>query len=416
MRLNFPPRLRTLACSLDAGSRLQLATRSTMLAVVFVALAGTVLGDGKQGERKADSKGPDDQPFVMKKEFQVAPGGLLTVETDRGAIEITTADRDAVSVEVTRTIDGKYLADADEILKLHEIQFVPDGPNLVVRGRAKAIDSDSINVQGIGFDVSDDVQRAMKQALNRRLRHMKFRIAIPAKYNVNVKTGGGGISIADLSGKVVCETSGGSLQLGRIDGEVRAKTSGGCVSLAACTQSAELRTSGGSITAGDIHGDVVAHTSGGSIKLGNIDGMVSAKTAGGSIRLTNARGTVEATTAGGSVTATISKQPLEDCLFKTSGGNVSIRLARTLDLDIEAHGQNGRVSGPFIERNKSKAKSRVHRVTLNRGGPKLTASTSSGNIRFDFINETTEDTRKLLSKKTSKQRRDTSSHKERYLE
>jgi DUF4097 and DUF4098 domain-containing protein YvlB len=132
----------------------------------------------------------------------------------------------------------------------------------------------------------------------------------------------------------------------------------------------------------------VAHTCGGSIKLGHVRGTVSAKTSGGSIHIANAESTVEATTSGGSVSATISKQPQSDCVFATNGGSVDIRLARTLALNVEANGRNGRVSGPFFEQAKNKQQGQTRRAMLNGGGPKLSAKTSSGSIRFNYIDVT----------------------------
>jgi|GEM_PF-1028454 len=344
---------------------------TAMLAIVVAATsAQTVFGDKSDNDVPVPKPNePADKSFVEKETLSVAPGGLLTVEADRGRVEVTTSDLDTVTVEVTRTVSGKYLHEADEILKYHQAEITQDGANAIVRARMKPLEAESVKVKGLNFDIKEDVQNAMKQAINRRLRNVHFRISIPRQYNVDLKTGGGSVSVADLTGKARCRTSGGSVKLGRIEGDVWAKTSGG------------------SITAGDISGSAVAHTSGGSIRIGHVLGTVSAKTAGGSINVASAGGTVEATTAGGSVYATIAKQPKGESLFTTCGGSVHIKLARTLALDIEASGQNGRVSAPFIERRKDKNKASVQRVRLNGGGPKLVARTTSGNVRFDYIDD-----------------------------
>jgi DUF4097 and DUF4098 domain-containing protein YvlB len=288
-------------------------------------------------------------------------------------------------LEVIRTVPGKYVHEAAEILKHHQTKFTQDGSNITVQARIKPFDPGSVKIQGLNLDLSDDIQRTMKQALNRRLRSVRFRISVPRNFSANLKTCGGSISIADLAGNVRCQSSGGSLKLGQIAGEVWAKTSGGCINLSGCRRDAELQTSGGSITVGDVAGSTMAHTCGGSIRIGRVQGVVSARTSGGGISIANAGGSVEATTSGGSIFASISEQPQDQCLLTTSGGSVHVKLARTLGLDIEASGQNGRVSAPFIDRKKDGKSKSVQHIKLNGGGPKLIARTTAGSVRFDYI-------------------------------
>ena len=391
-------------CSYPSGLRLFPAARIAaigglaLLCLVSISAISRVWADpGDKNAKVANANNPaskckdvsqcdqkdDGQTFAMTKTFNVAAGGTLTVDADRGQIEITTVDDDRVTIEVSRTISKKYLHEADEILKLHKVEASHEGRNTLLKSRLDLGAVQNVDIEGLQLDVADEVRQAMKQAVQRRLRNIRFRVAIPRAYDVNLLTGGGGIAVADLDGNVRCKTSGGSIKMGQVSGTVWAKTSGGCVKLAGCNQPVELRTSGGSITAGNVGGAAIAHTNGGSIRLGSVSGPVSAKTSGGSISITNAEGAVEATTSGGSISTMISKQPKQDCLFSTSGGSVNIVLADSMAFDIDARSRNGRVSADIGNEAVKSSKRNVD-AKMNGGGPKLVARTSAGSVRISL--------------------------------
>ena len=354
--------------------------RSVALSSLLVlATIGTAAGGKASKERKHGThpKLPTKK-FVLRKELATNPGGTLTLEADRGSIEVVPTDANRVAVEVIRGISKKYASEAEAILKHHEVVISRDGNNAVIRSRVKLISADRVAVDGLDFDVSQDVREAMKRAVQKRLKNIHFRVAIPREYSVKLKTGGQSITCGDLNGKVHCSTSGGGIKLGKIAGPVYAATSGGSLHLAAAADSVEMRTSGGSIRAGDIQGDAVAATSGGSISLGRVAGRVAAKTSGGSIRIVGAGGAVEAVTSGGSVSAAISRQPKADSYFATSGGTVSISLAKGLAFDIEHQGR-GKASGLLFNKGTD---GRARSAKLNGGGPKLI---TKGNVRFAYL-------------------------------
>ena len=269
--------------------------------------------------------------------------------------------------------------DAEAILKHHEVAISKDGSNAVVKSRLKPVMAENANFEGLGFDASEDMQQALKNAIQKRLQKIHFRITVPSEYNVKLKTGGQNIVCGDLTGQAHCNTSGGGIKLGKITGLVHASTSGGSLRLESAGDSVELKTSGGSIRSGDIAGDAVVATSGGSIDLGRVRGRVSARTSGGSIHIADAGGAIEAVTSGGSVSAAISRQPKADSYFATSGGSVRVALAKGLALDIEHQG-NGKASGPFLKQATSR---KAISTKLNGGGPKLV---TKGNVQFAYLN------------------------------
>jgi hypothetical protein len=167
---------------------------------------------------------------------------------------------------------------------------------------------------------------------------VQFQITIPQRYNLDVETQGGDITVdapldgearlttaggdvrtSDLSGPVRIETAGGSINLTQIGKDLTARTAGGSIRVNDVKGDARLETSGGEIVTGAVAGtlraetaggdivvggatgQVVAQTAGGQIQIGPTGGSVRAETAGGSIRLHGARGSVVAETAGGSI-------------------------------------------------------------------------------------------------------------------
>jgi DUF4097 and DUF4098 domain-containing protein YvlB len=190
----------------------------------------------------------------------------------------------------------------------------------------------------------------------------KHVIRLPQGVDIEIRTAGGSIQVADRIGAVSLKSSGGSLRLGKVDGVVAAMTSGGGISVGHCNGDASLKTSGGSIKAGNVNGSLNAQTSGGKISVGNVSGHLNAKTSGGSInaRLENQiQRPVNLMTSGGSITLAVKPDFKAVLDAKTSGGRV------ICDLPIE-------VSGKFSKR--------AIEGVVNGGGPKITMKTSGGNI------------------------------------
>jgi len=299
----------------------------------------------------------------LKKSFQVSPGGRLTLESDLGSIEVQTVNSNALEVEVTRKVYTLNREKAEEILKDFEVEFTQRGDDVHIRGELKR-------------------PRSSFGGWRRQRLRVHYLISVPTKYNLDLKTSGGSISVDDLEGEVRSKTSGGSLRFGRIQGPVWGRTSGGSVKLDACLDMADVKTSGGSIIIGEVEGDVVAHTSGGSIRIDRAKGSVAATTSGGSITVEEVMGEIEARTSGGSVTARITHQPQKNCRLRTSGGNVVVYLADNIAVDVDAETSGGYIKTDLpITVQGRVSKTRVQ-GKIDGGGPELLLRTSGGNIHL----------------------------------
>ncbi len=308
-------------------------------------------------ETAASWDGPKD---TVRKSFEVASGGQLTVDSDLGSIEVQTQTSNRVDVEVIRQVrDDSSRSALDEL----DLSIVQSGNNV---------------------NVSAKLPHGSNWFRHNRLR-LSFIITVPRSYNVDLKTSGGSIKVADLEGRVLAKTSGGGLDFGQIVGPVEGKTSGGSIRLQSSRGTADIRTSGGGIDIGDVEGDVAAETSGGSISIEQARGRVHARTSGGGIDVNEVFGEIDASTSGGSVSATIMQQPSGDCRLSTSGGGIEVRMAENIGFDVDAKTSGGRVRADFPISVQVMEKNEM-RGPVNGGGPQLFLRTSGGNISLEKAN------------------------------
>jgi len=281
---------------------------------------------------------------TVDKSFPVRPGGTLTVDADIGSIDVRIGGDTAVQAHVTTS--GPRSDDVS-------ITFSPFGDNLTIRCR---------------------YSRSWLSLFGQSPR-VRLEVTVPHRYNVDLKTSGGSISVGDLDGRVHSRTSGGGISLGAIHGTVQGHTSGGSIGIKSCSGSAELGTSGGSINVGEADGETRLRTSGGSITVERSRGRLDAHTSGGGIHIGEAMAAVDASTSGGGIDAFFSKQPRSGSRLSTSGGGVKVFLAEGLGFDVSARG-NG-VHCDFDLRGGSSTR---HALSgqLNGGGPTLALRTSGG--------------------------------------
>jgi DUF4097 and DUF4098 domain-containing protein YvlB len=333
----------------------------------------------------------------IRKSFPVSPGGKLVVNADRGSIEVNTTDAEKVEVQVVRRVRSMSRSRADEIFAAHEISFQQQGDQVTVHAQFHGASGGLFNRGGSGLQV-------------------RYQINIPKKFNVDLKTAGGSITLADLTGDVRAQTSGGSLNLAKMDGTVWGKTAGGSISLTSSSGDVEASTSGGGIQIGEAGAKVSARTAGGSVRLdkakgvvvaetsgGRIDigeaggdtnvktsggsisvkkshGKVTAETSGGNIDAGEVHGEVEAKTSGGSISASLTDQPGGDCHLETSGGGIRLCAVENLAVNLDAKTSGGRVTTELPITVQGELKSSELHGKINGGGPVLFLRTSGGSI------------------------------------
>lgn len=298
------------------------------------------------------------------KSFTAQPGGKLFVGLDVGSIEVSGVEAESVDVRLLRRVRTSA-GRASAILTNHIVTIAQDGNTVIVRAQSTGL----IRTGWVG---------------NGPRLQVKCLVTVPRRFNVELWTAGGNISVTEVNGKVNARTSGGSLRFEKIDGTISGRTSGGSVTVAKCKGTVSVRTSGGNLQLSDIKGDIEARVSGGSIQADKLDGKSVLKTGGGSIRVTAVKGRIDARTSGGGIRLDVTEQPTGDCLLNASGGCITVALGAAVGVDIDARTSGGRVLTdlPVNGTAQTAQKKNELRGKLNGGGPLITARTSGGNISF----------------------------------
>jgi hypothetical protein len=283
---------------------------------------------------------------TITKSFSVQSGGTLNIDTQRGSIEVVARTSNSVEVEIIREVKTSSEKEAQKVLDKFPIEFDQQGNNVYITAKSKD--------RGLSKIWND---------LFKKLR-VKYIISVPSRYNVDLQTSGGGISIDGLEGKVDTKTSGGSLHFENIVGDIHGKTSGGSIKIGEVKGNTQANTSGGGITIERAQGDLDVHTSGGSITVHEVLGTITAHTSGGSIK------------------AYISEQPRANCSLTTSGGSITVYMAEDTSVDVKARTSGGSVSTDFPVTLRGEIKRDRLEAKINDGGPQLVLKTSGGSIRI----------------------------------
>ncbi len=334
----------------------------------------------------------DGEEEKESKSFNVTKGGQLEVNVSGGDIQLSTWEKDAVTV----VVDGIDEEDMDYV------KITQTGNTVRVEYRPR-------------WNSSGDVL---------------FKISLPAQFDADVRTSGGNIEVrgtmkgkltgstsggdirtGDIEGTMDMKTSGGDIKLGTVSGEAEVKTSGGDIKVEKVGKSLKASTAGGDVEVGDVGGDAVLSTSGGEVKVGKVSGSatlktaggdielrsasgtVEAKTAGGNIRLENITGSIDAKTAGGDIIAELIPSGKGTSGLQSSGGNVILSVPSDAKATIDAtirirggfllHHVEYDIHSDFKEESKTvdKDEQEIHAVyQLNGGGDTITLETTNGNI------------------------------------
>lgn len=261
----------------------------------------------------------------LNKTFKTQPGGQLVVDVDFGSIDVSPSEGSAITVDVVRKIHRGDKESEQAFLKDRPITISQDGNTLTVRSRAQ-----TKNWSWRGTQRTEG----------------KYVLKVPVRFNTDVRTAGGSISVNGLTGE------------------------------------AKAKTSGGSIKVADLHGSLDAHTSGGSIRAKDVDGPIEVKTSGGAIDIENAKGKVDAHTSGGSVSASFQSPINDEVQLKTSGGGVTLKVPESSAFDLDASTSGGSVSSDLAVKTDGKPKRTSLRGPVNGGGKPVVLRTSGGGIRI----------------------------------
>ena len=203
-----------------------------------------------------------------------------------------------------------------------------------------------VNVQGIPSGSADDLRIRYEGGILRvdydprgwsinRRRGLRFKIDLPAGFDLDLRTGGGDIEVVgDLTGDVRSHTSGGDVTLRDIGGDVELTTSGGDIRVGTVGGDVHLQTSGGDIRVEKASADLDVQTSGGDIRIGHVGKTLEAQTSGGDITIEYVGGKARITTSGGDIEI---GELSGNARITTAGGDIELRNA-TGELQVKTAG------------------------------------------------------------------------------
>ncbi len=236
-----------------------------------------------------ESQDLEERPY---RSFDVGPGGSLNVRISRGNLEIVRGSESQIRVETHLDVvfDESTKAEKEHESAFQRFRFDHDGLNLGLFG---------------GFQNPNH----------------KLRISIPMKFDVNLSTGLGNISLEHLTGQAGVYTGRGNVSLGEIHGPAEVKTSRGNITLSKGHDSADLKAGQGDISVNEMSGDASFWTGKGNIRLGNISGDLSAGADQGDISLEDLSGAADICAGRGDVSLGEIRGPVA---VKASQGNITL--------------------------------------------------------------------------------------------
>lgn len=288
-----------------------------------------------------------------------APGGRLIVDVDFGTIDVSAGPDDKISVAAHRKIDSDDEGMEKEYLAAVPVTVSKEGNTVTVRARRH--NEKNTNWSG----------RCSMDA--------RYTVKVPKSFNSELRTGGGTIMVAEITGTLSADTSGGKLKFTHLKGPAGATTSGGSIELNGCDGPLKVDTSGGRIEAVDGSGSLEARTSGGSIVVRNFGGDAKVETSGGRLAFENINGKIFGRTSGGSISAKLKSPIPGDVNLETSAGSIDLMVPADAGIDIEAEASSGRVTSelPFTgtrsDRDSMKGK-------INGGGKSVVLRSGAGSI------------------------------------
>lgn len=251
---------------------------------------------------------------VIKKEYKVNLGGQLTLDLDRGNVEIEATGGNSVKIELERRAWAESSEEAERILQsAHRYEFDKDGDDVSIQSRV------------------EEERRQMRWRKGSAIK-IRLTVRIPDEYDVNFKTGAGNITIIEVTGEITGRTGAGNIILEDIEGEIDVKSGAGNVEISGNMDEADVVTGAGNLS-------IYAH----------VDAL-------------------HAVAGTGNVTVEMLGQPQGESKLRTGAGNVSLSLPEDVQAEVRGTASLGTVTCEFPIEVSKKLLSHSFSGELNGGG------------------------------------------------
>ena len=301
----------------------------------------------------------------LHQQFPVQPGGTVVVEVDFGSVNVGTNATSEVVVDVWRKIGRKKTADEEAFLRDNPVKLTQEGNTVTIRSHGKTSSSWSWS--------------------GRNQNEAKYTITVPARFDARLKSGGGSIEVADLTGEVRAQTGGGGLSFARLHGPLDGDTGGGGIKAGACEGKLAFRTGGGGLEVTGGSGSLDGRNGGGSVIVREFQGSVRVSTGGGGVTVEKVQGAVEASTGGGSINAVLPSELSDTVKLSTGGGGISVGVPATAAFSLDAKTAGGKVSTELPVAVTGKMEDGRLQGPVNGGGKVVELRSGGGGIHLKKI-------------------------------
>jgi DUF4097 and DUF4098 domain-containing protein YvlB len=152
-----------------------------------------------------------------------------------------------------------------------------------------------------------------------------LRISVPARFDVELKSMGGAVSLHGVEGTFSGETQGGEITLSDVRGQANLTTMGGKITLTDSDLDGELKTMGGEVLFENVVGDVKGSSMGGNVRYKNVrrrDGGHGSPPQTGNDLPDAESDTVQISTMGGEIAV---EDAPEGADLHTMGGDIHVK-------------------------------------------------------------------------------------------
>ena len=319
MTMTNMKRMRTIAVPLAA-------------AFLLTAAAGLALGREKYEEKFARTEA-------------LSKNGKVYLNNVSGDIEVRTWKEDQVKIEALKVSEASSVDKAKENAALVPIEVTRDGDTLRIETKYP---------ERHGFWGGNSVNVSVD-----------YKLWIPEKAALEVKSVSGDIKVAEV---------GGAARLGSVSGDVELGGAAG----------AEINLVSGNVTVENILGDAYLKTVSGDVKATKVKGSVEAESVSGDIELKDVSEakTVTGKSVSGSITYTGTILAGGNYELTAHSGDVTMRIPANAAFDLEADTFSGTIDCDFQIQVMGKLSPKEVHGTVGGGGARIRAKSFSGSVEI----------------------------------
>ncbi|MFK7959146.1 MAG: protein kinase [Phycisphaerales bacterium] len=338
-------------------------------------LAAAVLIDGEDGPKSARTLAGDDSPVAsetaesntsirtVRRTLHDVAGQPFAIRIAGGDVTVIPTATEDIHVAMSGTVNAE-VADAASMVEAHPIAL-------------------ELTDQGATLSGSPEDRGPWES--------VRYTVTVPVGTNIDVDNSAGDLIIGARSGSVTAKVANGNVDVGFVRGNVDIRTNGGQIFLLdGCTGDADLVAIRGDAMMAGIEGDGYATTSGGDAWLGRSPGTIGAQTSGGNIFIDGVLGPVRAHATSGDVRLWVSQAPQDGVRVNAANGNVMLMVADEVDATITASGEIGDPNAYDWETTEDDIGATWATTRLNRGGPTIQLSSTSGAIEIEELDAAVE--------------------------